>query len=97
MITVIIGKCHQAVSYTHLDVYKRQGKVSVILCNNATESVEIDLQQALPEGYNYTLKGSLNVGDQQEKLENNKLELPAYGIVILKQSGVCLLYTSRCV
>ena len=65
-----------------------EGKVSVILCNNATESVEIDLQQALPEGYNYTLKGSLNVGDQQEKLENNKLELPAYGIVILKQSGV---------
>ena len=65
-----------------------EGKVSVILCNNATESVEIDLQQALPEGYNYTLKGSLNVGDQQEKLENNKMELPAYGIVILKQSGV---------
>ena len=50
--------------------------------------MEIDLQKALPEGYNYTLKGSLNVGDQQEKLENNKLELPAYGIVILKQSGV---------
>ena len=40
------------------------------------------------QGYNYTLKGSLNVGDQQKKLENNKLELPAYGIVILKQSGV---------
>ena len=60
----------------------------VLLCYNAPEAVEIVLQQALAEGYIYTLKGSLNVGDQQEKLENNKLELPAYGIVILKQSGV---------
>ena len=83
-----------AVSYTHLDVYKRQGLVSgrecMIIANDATV-----------KGGTYfpmTVKKHLRA---QEIAKENRLPciylVDSGGANLPHQAEVCLLYTSRCV
>ena len=77
----------QAVSYTHLDVYKRQAGYSAIM---ATPNENTYLLDKVPDFYE-RLKNSY---------DDNFYQQEALGQYLSQQGGLvysCLLYTSRCV
>ena len=79
------GMCYkEAVSYTHLDVYKRQDCVTVMITNILCEDEERDFDKIS--------------ASEVEKLESEVIkELSNLVKAIRDEDKTCLLYTSRCV
>ena len=79
-----------SVSYTHLDVYKRQNVMSAIKYV-AGSSLEVS---AVISAIDYTLdKGKEYLNKAQDKASQNIME----GDLLGASANACLLYTSRCV
>ena len=83
------------VSYTHLDVYKRQVDTLGLIDRNAQTRVEVDVAAAHFGGYRNFLG---DLGESSAALfiltTFTVLNIGPFGMPSL---GFCLLYTSRCV
>ena len=81
------------VSYTHLDVYKRQGTKAAAMDGQLTESqkaIRSDEMLALNEKHSREYEEAM-LGRELEILLEEEIEMNG------EQWYLCLLYTSRCV
>ena len=93
----------KTVSYTHLDVYKRQGEKTVYKGSGGLGIVHRHYEHALVEGGSKNVRLLGKVGGAADDVILPVLYLADKGRTFLVQYDVhiiaysCLLYTSRCV
>ena len=80
------------VSYTHLDVYKRQGPVDPVTAKNE-RSAEVMRRLEDIRGMDRSQMSSTEKQELRKELKGMKKQAKSGGIYL----SICLLYTSRCV
>ena len=98
----------EPVSYTHLDVYKRQesrGEDGRLAPRNDNLNRSVEELELSVRSYNCLKNANIqSIGELVQKTEAEMLKTKNFGRKslneikeILAQMGLCLLYTSRCV
>ena len=110
IVLAIVVPCYNAVSYTHLDVYKRQVQClevaehlplpsAAILVDSLVKHGDIVLFSAAPKGQG----GDHHVNEQDYEFWRQQFARHGYvpfdflRPLLLNDDQICLLYTSRCV
>ena len=83
------------VSYTHLDVYKRQ---AVVVLDQELDIGILEFRQRHLGGILHRLGGDAGIAGSRQRQDQADLDLAgADRERLLGRAGSCLLYTSRCV
>ena len=86
-----------AVSYTHLDVYKRQVRQGASLAMLLNEQTSITIKSNGPSGTSTMSMRGTNSSQSGVFWNGINIQQPNLAMTDLSRISTCLLYTSRCV